>query len=68
MNNQTWDMLTKELALYGIKLINANTCSVFYNDKFINMKTSKVMSSLRKRIIHNGKIFECLLNIDIHYE
>jgi len=61
MKNDTWDILTKELALYGIKLINARECSVFYNGKFIRMPTEKAMISLRKRLFANGKIFEELL-------
>jgi len=58
MNNKTWDILTKELAIYGVKLINAESCEVYLNENFIKIPTNRVISSINKRIKYNGNIFE----------
>jgi len=56
----TWDILVKELAIYGIKLINSGTCSILYDKRFIKLPIRNILGSVKKRTIHNGKIFEGL--------
>ncbi len=58
--NINWDILTKELALYGIKLKDNKNCSVYYNRQFFDVSIIKVLSNLKKRIKQNGLIFEQL--------
>jgi len=54
----TWDILVKELAIHGIKLIDSGTCSILYDKKFIKLPIRNILGSIKKRTIHNGKIFE----------
>jgi len=54
----TWKTLTNELAIYGIKLINARECSVYDKGQYINTTIDKVSGSVKKRLFNNGKVFE----------
>ena len=53
-----WEILTKELAFYGIKLHNAHMCSIREGKQFTQMKNSQAIVVLQKRINQNGKLFE----------
>ena len=66
MNNEIWDILTKELAIYGIKLINAGSCEVYHDNDFTQMPTNNAMSSIHKRVSYNGKILESVIQETIN--
>jgi len=57
----TWDILTKELAIYGIKLINEKECAIIHEGKFVRTTIPKTLQSLRLRMEANGETFEELL-------
>jgi len=54
----TWETLIGELAIFGIKLVNARECSIYDNGKYIDTNIDKALGSVKKRIINNGKVFE----------
>lgn len=54
----SWDMLTKELAIYGVKLANTRECSIYDGEKYIKTNIDKTIGSIKKRMINNGKEFE----------
>ena len=53
-----WEILTKELVFYGIKLHNSHMCSMRQEEQFTKMKNTHAISVLQKRINQNGKLFE----------
>ena len=60
--DNVWDILTKELAYYGVNLINSSECSVAFGDKVKKAPTKNVIGSIEKRIRHNGLLLEELFS------
>jgi hypothetical protein len=56
--NDTWNILNKELAVNGIKIIDQNTCQCFYGDRLVNMTLKAKIKLNNKKIRQDKLIFE----------
>lgn len=58
----TWTILNKELAYYGINLTDNKKCQVYENDNIVNLGIIKLQRQIRKNIKKQKKIILSLLN------
>jgi hypothetical protein len=60
--NCTWDMLSKELAIHGVKLLDENFCQLTHKGKVYKVRIDKAIRFIKKQINSNCKLFKTLWN------
>lgn len=53
----TWDILVRELAVFGIRLVGGGNCQFLYNGKLVTAPLQKKISLTRKEMKNNEELF-----------
>lgn len=56
--SDNWSLLKKELAVYGIRLVNQKICYVYFKDKFVPVLIKRQARILRNRIKQNRELLD----------